>query len=120
MIKVATCDLTSHCSNNADKAGNKPCLFRCCNYGEVWDISKSPIKCKDSGEHKWSPVVYPNIHSNESKALDEISFNKRPVIAVSHPRVLRHHCKANYTFEIPNLKLRQRSLPVGLLFGDKQ
>lgn len=80
----------------------KVCLYRCCNYGEVWDISGERLRCASSGVHKWKPEIYFDTSSDE--VLSFTRPHDEPVILFSHPRVLVSNCKADHTFHISNLK----------------
>lgn len=119
-ITVVACDFASYCTKDVKSKTNdkKVCLFRCCNYGEVWDISGERIRCASSGIHKWKPEIYFDTSSNEI-----LSFTRpqdEPITLHSHPRALVRSCKANYTFHISNPKVEDDNTMNMTKYGTNQ
>lgn len=66
-----------------DCSEERPCVSKCCDVGQVWDLTKypdGPARCTFAGEKQWSPEIYSELKSK--KPIDAV----RPHIIISHPR----------------------------------
>jgi hypothetical protein len=77
-IDVIVCEPT--CSEE------RPCVTKCCDLDEVWDISSYPhVKCSPAGDNLWNPRVF-------FSAYDTISLNDSRII----PHIITHHPREWY------------------------
>src|SRR5690348_14394446 len=96
MISVVVCKSNQNCSfaaNGSDEGKPRlpptPCIRRCCDFGQVYDLSglgqtpARPGQCKPSGDKQWTLSLYnkdPYTRLNEQQ-MDQV----RPHYMTSHP-----------------------------------
>jgi len=85
-MEVITC--------NPECSLSRPCVTKCCDLNQVWDVSKYPhVKCADAGRdndnnnsslgHLWNPRVF--ARAPDSVPLDSSDYV--PHFITHHPRI---------------------------------
>ncbi|CAL8122821.1 unnamed protein product [Orchesella dallaii] len=86
---------------------NLPYVHRCCNYGEVWDLSLpgTTVRCSDSGAFKWKPKLYEEMSSDIIRTT--VNDINGPLILSTHPIDLKKaKCKLlDHSFQSPSPKM---------------